>query len=49
VTLQLQVLSYNDLPITHAGYSVFLAHQIVKETMAVVGSVGNLASLGNIL
>jgi hypothetical protein len=49
VTLQLQVLSYNDLPITHAGYSVFLAHQIVKETMAVVGSVGNLAGLGNIL
>jgi hypothetical protein len=49
VTLQLQVLSYNDLPVTHAGYSVFLAHQIVKETMAVVGSVGNLANLGSIL
>jgi hypothetical protein len=49
VTLQLQVLSYNDLPVTHAGYSVFLAHQIVKETMAVVGSVGNLAGLGSII
>lgn len=49
VTLQLQVLSYNDLPVTHAGYSVFLAHQIVKETMAVVGSVGSLAGLGNVL
>jgi len=48
-TLQLQVLSYNDLSLTHPGYSVFLAHQIVKETMAVVGSVGNLARLGSVL
>jgi hypothetical protein len=48
-TLQLQVLSYNDLSLTHPGYSVFLAHQIVKETMAVVGSIGGLARLGNVL
>jgi len=42
VNLGLQVLSYNDLSVTHPGYYVFLAHQIVKETMAVVGSVGNI-------
>jgi hypothetical protein len=28
---------------------VFLAHQIVKETMAVVGSVGDAARLGTVL
>ena len=49
VTLQFQVLSYNDLSLTHPGYSVFLAHQIVKETMAVVGSIGGMARLGNVL
>jgi hypothetical protein len=49
VTLQFQVLSYNDLSLTHPGYSVFLAHQIVKETMAVVGSAGNLSRLGSVL
>ncbi len=49
VTLQFQVLSYNDLSLTHPGYSVFLAHQIVKETMAVVGSAGNLSRLGSLL
>ena len=44
VTLGLQVLSYNDLPLTHPGYGVFLAHQIVKEAMATIGSVGGIAS-----
>ena len=29
----LEVLSYNHLSVTHPGYSVFLAHQIVKETI----------------
>lgn len=42
VSLGLSVLSYNDLPVTNPGYGVFLAHQVVKETMAVVGSVSNL-------
>ena len=45
VSLGLRVLSYNDLSITHPGYSIFLAHQIVKETMATIGSVNNLASV----
>jgi hypothetical protein len=43
VGLGLRVLSYNDLPLTHPGYYVFLAHQVVKETMAVIGSVSNIA------
>jgi hypothetical protein len=43
VTLGLRVLSYNDLPADHPGYALFLAHQVIKETMAVVGSVGSVA------
>ncbi len=46
VTLGMKVLSYNDFPVTHPGYHAFLAHQVVKEVMAVVGSVGNIASAG---
>jgi hypothetical protein len=45
VSLSLRVLSYNDLSITHPGYHLFLAHQIAKETMATIGSVGNLAAV----
>ena len=45
VSLGLRVLSYNDLPISDPSYYLFLGHQVVKETMAVVGSVGNLAAV----
>lgn len=50
VALGLRVLSYNDLSLTHPGYALFLAHQVVKETMATIGSVGNLATVtgGNV-
>jgi hypothetical protein len=50
VSLNLRVLSYNDLPLTHPGYALFLAHQVVKEAMAAIGSVGNLGAVagGNI-
>ena len=41
--LSLRVLSYNDFPVTHPGYALFLAHQAAKEVMAVVGSVGNVS------
>jgi len=49
-SLGLRVLSYNDLPVTHPGYAMFLAHQIIKEAMAVVGSVNNLEAVigGNV-
>ncbi len=39
------MLTYNDLPLTHPGYWTFMAHQVVKETMAVIGSVSNIASV----
>jgi hypothetical protein len=45
VSLGLRVLSYNDLSLTHPGYSIFMAHQVVKETMATIGSVNNLAAV----
>jgi hypothetical protein len=43
VSLGLRVMSYNDLPLTHPGYYVFLAHQVAKETMATIGSIGDIA------
>lgn len=45
VSLGLRVLSYNDLSITNPGYYMFLTHQIVKETMATIGSINNIASV----
>jgi hypothetical protein len=50
LNLTMNVLSYNDFSVTHPGYYLFLAHQVVKETMAVIGSVGNLSAVagGNI-
>ncbi|NJD75639.1 MAG: hypothetical protein FIB08_00895 [Candidatus Methanoperedens sp.] len=44
VSLGLKVLSYNDLPPAHKGYGLFLAHQITKEAMAMIGSMNNLAA-----
>ena len=43
VNLGLRVLSYNDFTPTHPGFALFMAHQAVKEAMAVVGSVGSIA------
>lgn len=34
VDLSLQVLSYNDLPVSDPGHALFLAHQVVMETLA---------------
>jgi hypothetical protein len=47
VNLSMRVLTYNDFPVTHPGYALFLAHQVVKEVMATVGSVGNIAASGS--
>src|SRR3569623_662510 len=41
----LQVLTYNDLELTHPGYWTFLAHQVGKEAMATVGTVTNLGAV----
>lgn len=50
VSLNLQVLSYSDLDKTHLGYHLFLAHQVVKETMATIGSAQNVGGIagGNV-
>lgn len=41
VDLSAQVLSYNDLPSSDAGYPLFLAHQVVHETLASVAGYRN--------
>jgi len=50
VTLNLDVLSYSDFRLTDPGYYLFLAHQVVKETMATIGSINNVSGVvgGNI-
>lgn len=48
ISLSLEVLTYEDFKLMHPGYALFLAHQIVKETMAAVGSINNVASLGDV-
>jgi hypothetical protein len=45
VSLGLRVLSYNDLSITHPGYYVFLTHQLVKETLARIGSGSDVSAV----
>jgi hypothetical protein len=49
-SIGLRVLSYNDLSLLNPGYHLFVAHQVVKETMATIGSVNNLGAVagGNI-
>jgi hypothetical protein len=46
VTLGLRVLSYSDLNLTHPGYALFLAHQVVKETMASIATINSLSTTG---
>lgn len=46
VSLGLRVLSYNDLSVKNPAYHVFLAHQIVKEALATLASLGNVANAG---
>jgi len=46
VALDLKVLSYNDLPVDNKGYYLFLAHQMIKETMATLGMTSSLTSVG---
>lgn len=50
VPLSLNVLNYADFSVSHPGYHLFLAHQVVKETMATIGSMNNLNAVagGNI-
>ncbi|NMG11605.1 hypothetical protein [Brasilonema sp. UFV-L1] len=44
VSLDLQVLNYQDLGLASFGGALFMAHQIAKEVMATINSVGSLPS-----
>lgn len=46
-SLGLDVLSYADFLPTQKGYYLFLAHQVMKEAMATIGSLQNLSSVAN--
>jgi hypothetical protein len=48
VSLGLRVLSYSDFPVLHPGYALFLAHQVVKEALAVVGSVSGASAAASL-
>lgn len=50
VGLGLRVLGYNDLSITNPGYYIFMAHQVVKETLSIVGTISDLTAVagGNV-
>jgi hypothetical protein len=41
VSLGLRVLSYNDVPLVHPAYALFLTHQVIKEKMATIASFNN--------
>ncbi len=45
VAMDLAVLSYSDLRTTHPGYAMFLAHQVVKEAMALIGQANSLGAV----
>ncbi len=45
VDLQLDVLTYDDLGATDPAYSLFLAHQVVKETLATTAGALGVARL----
>jgi hypothetical protein len=48
VSLGLKVLTYSDLQFTHPGHHLSLAHQVTKEVLAKIATVGSLdAVLGS--
>lgn len=44
VGLTVQVLSYNDLPPSDAGYALFLVHQVMKEVLATTAGITGAAA-----
>jgi len=48
VSLGLRVLTYQDLGLPSAGGALFMAHQIVKEVIATIGSVANVAGTASV-
>jgi hypothetical protein len=49
VSLNLRVLNYQDLGLLSAGGMLFMAHQVAKEVMATIASVGNIPALPSAL
>jgi hypothetical protein len=47
VSLDLKVLTYQDLGLTSVGGALFMAHQVIKEVMATVGGLSSVSSLGS--
>ncbi len=43
VRLDLRVLNYHDLGLLSVGGALFMAHQVIKEVMATIGGVGQIA------
>jgi len=48
VRLSLQVLTYQDLGLLSAGGALFMTHQVIKEVMATIGSVGNISAAASL-
>lgn len=40
----LEVLSYNDLPPTDAGFALFVAHQVITETLAATDAANSVSA-----
>jgi hypothetical protein len=49
VSLGMRVLNYMDLGLLSVGGALFMAHQVAKEVMATISSVGNISSLPSTL
>jgi Contractile injection system tube protein len=47
VSLELDVLNYHDLGLVSVGGALFMAHQIVKESMAKSGTPTSLSAVGS--
>ncbi len=47
VSLGMEVLNYSDLGLLTPGGVLFMAHQITKEVMATINSVGNIAGVAS--
>lgn len=49
IDLSMQVLSYHDLPPTHAGSVLFMIHQVTKELLATSNTGWSIANFGSSL
>jgi hypothetical protein len=45
VSLDLRVLTYQDLGFLSTGGALYMAHQVAKEVMATIAGIGNITSL----